>query len=128
MFVDNAYLEVDGQLLDHPMSLEITDEQSGAEPVQTMTTARRALGTTPGNRAISATLSTKVGTPREYDWHALLRTRRIFLLVYSDGEDGERWQMRGCRVLGINRNRAAGDQASDQITLFVAEHEPEAGI
>jgi len=127
MFVDNAYLEVDGQLLDHPMSLEITDEQSGAEPVNTMTTARRALGTTPGNRAIGGTLTTKVGAPREYDWHALHRTRKIVTVVYEDGEDGERWQLRGFRVLGISRSRAAGDQASDQITFFAAEHEPEAG-
>jgi hypothetical protein len=124
-FIDNAYIEVDGQELDHPMSIEITDEQSGAEPVETMTRARRALGTTPGNRAISYTITSKVGAPREFDWHELYRTRKIFTLVYQDGEDGERWQLRGSRVLNIGRSRASGDQASDQFTCFAAEHEPE---
>lgn len=125
MFVDNAYLEVDGQLLDHPMSLEITDEQSGAEVVDTMTVARRSLGTTPGTRRISGTLTSKVGSPREYDWHGLLRSRQTVNVVYEDGEDGERWQLRTFRVTAISRSRAAGDQASDQISWIALEHEPE---
>lgn len=121
-YVDISFIEADGQELHDVTRLEVDEEMSNAEVVETMTPARRALGTTRGQKRVTGTLETRVSMPREFDWHARMNGAEHFPLVYEESESGERFILLDFRVMGISRSRGSDGQATDRITWLALQH------
>lgn len=125
-YVDIALMEAEGQLLRDVMRLEIDDTAENAEPISTMNPERRDLGSKKGKRRITGTIETRIRRPREYDWHAKLRSGEHFLVVYEEDDvAGERWKLEDLRVTGISKTHGEDSESTERITFLALEHVPE---
>jgi len=92
---------------------------------KTMNKQRKARGFTEGVPEIGADLTVLMVVPPPVDWYKLRRSRVVFRITYDDGEAGQRFQLRDCRINDISKSGNADGDTTLKVSIMALDHFPE---
>lgn len=125
--VDRIFAQLDSPLIGSVRLDAILEDIEIKESVdlktrKTMNKVRRARGFTEGTPEISVDLTVLMVVPPPVDWFKLRRARDTFRITYDDGEAGQRFQIRDCRIADISKSANADGDTTLKVSLMALDH------